>query len=137
MDIRRFPLEILERILLHLDTQALAAIALADSYLANIVYSSQFLDQYCRTSLSCSWVTAADVCNACISVPYEFWFWAHTTIKVFIGFDNFLMKFFFYVPYFINYYLLAQMSNTQESQVWQFGKTKIAIFTSWKKYFLQ
>ncbi|RUS84873.1 hypothetical protein EGW08_007342 [Elysia chlorotica] len=81
MDIRRFPLEILERILIHLDTQALASIALADSYLANIVYSSHFLDEYCRTSLSCSWVTAADVCNACISVPYEFWFWAHTTIK--------------------------------------------------------
>ena len=82
MDLRRFPLEILERIFLHLDTQALAALALADSHLANIVYSSHFLDDYCRTSLSCSWVTAADVCNACISVPYEFWFWAHTTIKV-------------------------------------------------------
>lgn len=82
MDIRLFPLEILERIFLHLDTQALAAISLADPSLDNIVYSSHFLDYYCRKSFSCSWVTAADVCNACISVPYTFWFWTHTTIKV-------------------------------------------------------
>ncbi|GFO41047.1 hypothetical protein PoB_006755200 [Plakobranchus ocellatus] len=81
MDIRCFPIEILEKIFLHLDTQALAASALSDSYFADIIYSSHFLDEYCRTSLSCTWVTAADVCNACISVPYEFWFWVHTTIK--------------------------------------------------------
>ncbi|KAH9487520.1 hypothetical protein Btru_055438 [Bulinus truncatus] len=82
MEILRLPPEIIEKIFLHLDTQALASCALADSRLADIIYSSHFLDEYCRTSLSCSWITAADVYNASIAVPYEFWFWVYTAMKL-------------------------------------------------------
>ncbi|KAI8793647.1 hypothetical protein BgiBS90_006636 [Biomphalaria glabrata] len=82
MEILRLPPEIIENIFLHLDTQTLASCALADSHLADIVYSSHFLDEYCRTSLNCSWITSADIYNAPIAVPYEFWFWLYTTMKL-------------------------------------------------------
>ncbi|KAK0058242.1 hypothetical protein Bpfe_012243 [Biomphalaria pfeifferi] len=82
METLRLPPEIIENIFLHLDTQTLASCALADSHLADIVYSSHFLDEYCRTSLYCSWITYADIYNAPIAVPYEFWFWLYTTMKL-------------------------------------------------------
>ncbi|BFZ02122.1 hypothetical protein BsWGS_05162 [Bradybaena similaris] len=82
MEILKLPPEIIENIFLHLDTQALCCCALANSHLANIVYSTHFLDLYCRATLSSSWVTAADVCNMALAVPFEFWFWVYTTVKL-------------------------------------------------------
>lgn len=91
MEILNLPPEVIERIFVHLDTQALTACALADSHLANIIYSSHFLDLYCRKSLCCNWITVADVCKATIAVPYEFWFWVYNTIKVNPIFPNLML----------------------------------------------
>lgn len=81
MDLTVLPPEILEIILLKLDTQSLASCALVDECLEKIIYSHRFLDEYCRVTFNCSWLTAQDVNEWNISLPYEFWYWTYETVK--------------------------------------------------------
>ena len=82
MDLISLPPEIIELILLGLDIQDLAACALVDDHLEKIVYSRHFLDEYCRHTFGCSWLTIEDVCNMYIPEPNEFWTWVYNTVKV-------------------------------------------------------
>ncbi|XP_005089726.1 uncharacterized protein LOC101862986 [Aplysia californica] len=81
MDFVSLPPEIIEKIFLQLDTQALAACALVDECLAKLIYGRHFLDEYCRKTFCCSWLTAQDVHDVDIAVPFEFWFWVYETVK--------------------------------------------------------
>lgn len=82
MDIFQLPLEIVERILLCLDVQDLAACSVADLQFAEIIYSNHFLDDYCRSCFDCALLNISDITSADVSEIFEFWHLVYVTMKV-------------------------------------------------------